>query len=80
MGFAAGYALDLYCDSAGDYSPGNPSDGVHDFNEFPHTFDGDSFADCARQARARGWRINRRARTALCPKCSRSANGGRAAA
>lgn len=81
MGYAAGYSLDLYCDNA-DADPNTPrnilagtgrprpNDGVHGWAEFPHTYTGETFGECAREARDRGWLINARTRKALCPKCS----------
>jgi len=60
MHYASGYTLDLYCDHI------NPR---HPFNAFPHTFVGETFAECARQARAKGWDVHHRDRTATCPIC-----------
>jgi hypothetical protein len=80
MTFAAGYSLDLYCDNADNidgsrpsfpgYGAGSGNDGLHGFRQFPVEFHGETWGDTAGQARALGWRINRRARTAFCPKCS----------
>lgn len=77
MGMASGYSLDLYCDNAGDGKPGgygygSPADG-HAFRAFPAEFYGETWSECARNARAAGWKIDRRERTAICPKCARKA-------
>jgi len=58
--YAAGYSLDLYCDYEND---------AHGFNEFPHTFTGETFTGCVRDARLKGWKIHKESRTATCPKC-----------
>jgi hypothetical protein len=60
--YASGYRLDLYCDRA------TRADGVHSFGEFPRIFTGETFAECARHARAAGWVIHRATRTATCPR------------
>ena len=58
--YASGYTLDLYCDHS------NPD---HRWNSFPHTFHGETFWQCAQEARAKGWVIHRD-RTATCPICN----------
>jgi hypothetical protein len=60
--YACGYTLDLYCDR-------QTKEYMHN-SDFPHSFFGETFADCARQARARGWVIHRKTRTATCPRCT----------
>ena len=72
--FAGGYTLDLYCDHwsgpiAGAERLDTP-DGYHSWTEFPHTFIGETWGQCAQAARRRGWVIHRNTRTATCPKCS----------
>jgi hypothetical protein len=57
--YASGYSLDLYCDR------------VHDRGYSAATFVGQTFADCAKQARFRGWKIHTATRTATCPSCVR---------
>lgn len=59
--YASGYALDLYCDH---------NNSRHGFDEFPHTFTGETFGECVKSARRRGWVIRTATRTATCPKCS----------
>jgi hypothetical protein len=70
--YASGYTLDLYCDRSGlDAVPTQDSpDGIHKWNEFPHTFLGETFGECAREARRHGWVIHTKTRTATCPTCS----------
>jgi hypothetical protein len=57
------YTMDLYCDAADWQAP------PHEFFEFPHQFHAETYGECARQARRRGWRLTRDDR-AICPKCS----------
>jgi hypothetical protein len=59
--YASGYQLDLYCDH---------DNGRHPFNAFPSTYLGETFAECAAHARADGWAIHYRTRTATCPLCT----------
>lgn len=61
MQYAAGYYLDLYCERV---------NVEHAFDEFPHQFYGETFGECAKEARSRGWVIKKPTRTAVCPKCS----------
>ena len=58
--YASGYSLHLYCDYL------NPE---HGYDEFPHEFTGETFMDCASQARKLGWKFHKATRTATCPKC-----------
>lgn len=72
MQYASGYTLDLYCDHSNER---------HGFDEFPHQYTGETFGECAKEARRNGWIIRSGARTATCPKCSgkrkdRSLGGG----
>jgi hypothetical protein len=67
--YAGCYSLHLYCDGG---TQDSMPDGVHTFDEFPHEFTGETFGECAGQARKRGWKIYRKTRTATCPKCSGS--------
>ncbi|MGY3592510.1 hypothetical protein ACVIGB_000541 [Bradyrhizobium sp. USDA 4341] len=61
-GYSSGYLLSLYCDHDGG--------GLHRFSEFPHSYTGETFGECARQARQDGWIIRTETETATCPKCS----------
>lgn len=74
MGIASCYSMDLYCDNLKVADPlavaETPADGVHYFNEFPHQYIGETFGECARQARDAGWLFRRDRVTVLCPKCS----------
>lgn len=65
MQYASGYSLNLYCDTEN-------IDGFnkHGWNEFPRTFTGETFNECAALARKEGWVIHRKTRTATCPKCA----------
>ena len=66
------YSLDLYCDRLKN-SPNDFEfqDGVHPYGVFPQQFTGETFAECAKQAKFLGWKIHRATRTATCPKCAR---------
>ena len=59
---ASGYAMDLYCEVAGS---------KHGYREGQAQFNGETWADCAKQARRAGWKINKRRRECICPKCVR---------
>jgi len=59
MQYSSGYVLDLYCDAC--YGPSNTD---------PAQFTGETFAECAREARRDGWSIFRKTRTARCPDCA----------
>jgi hypothetical protein len=61
-GYAGGYLLSLYCDHDGG--------GLHRFSEFPHAYTGETFGECARQARQDGWIVHTVTETGTCPKCS----------
>lgn len=61
MHYASGYTLDLYCDH---FNPGHP------LGASPYQFYGQTFAECAKQARDKGWVIHRKTRTATCPLCN----------
>lgn len=58
--YACGYSLDLYCDSGKD----------HNFEPFPKTFCGETFGECASEARKCGWIIKKKTRMATCPRRS----------
>lgn len=64
------YSLDLYCDNERI---------KHPYGEFPHQFTGETFGECARTARARGWIISRDRSRAICPMCSGKKRGWRRA-
>lgn len=64
--YASGYSLDLYCDQ-----PNQGEATKHSwFETYRETFVGETFADCARQAKKTGWKIHRKTRTATCPYCA----------
>ena len=55
-----GYTLDLYCDC----------DTVeHPHGEFSHTFIGETYTGCARDAKRSGWRLDKHRGLAMCPEC-----------
>lgn len=67
------YAMDLYCDRQRPKDYGAswqpvPA-GRHRDGEFPHTFEGKTYGECQRTARARGW-IFHRDGTVSCPRCA----------
>lgn len=64
--YAQGYTLALYCDQ---------NRGVLHNNDAKREFAGETFSDCAREARKAGWKIHRRTRTATCPQCVKLKNG-----
>jgi len=80
--YAAAFTLDLYCENKMSHSDkesnkewtrieGRPSaDGIHIWNEFPHQIVGWDRADAFREARKRGWRINKSTGTCYCPRCN----------
>lgn len=59
--YASGYSLDLYCDQ--DKHP--PAIGT-----YMETFTGETFGQCARDARRKGWVIHKD-QTSTCPFCNR---------
>lgn len=63
-----GYSLDLYCENA-DELRGTGRDGIHDYNEFPATYVGETHQECVGAARKDGWVVNINKGTCVCPKC-----------
>ncbi len=61
MHYASGYSLHLYCLRDENHDP---------WDIFPHEYFGETFADCAKEARKDGWIIRTNDRTAICPECS----------
>jgi DNA-directed RNA polymerase subunit RPC12/RpoP len=55
------YSLDLYCDKPND---------AHEYKEFPHEFNEEHGSTCRAEARKKGWVLNVKDGTAICPKCS----------
>lgn len=69
-----GYSLDLYCNNAEKYSNmygSGRGEDIHEFNEFPKNYFGESRQECVRAARSDGWKINLKAGTCICPKCNK---------
>lgn len=65
-----GYSMDLYCENAHELRGTGYGGDIHDYNEFPKTYAGETRAECVREARADGWKINIKAGTCICPKCT----------
>jgi hypothetical protein len=64
--YASGYSLDLYCDH---------ENNAHPWDSFPHQFTAETFGQCAKMARDRGWVFHYKTRTATCPMCARALGG-----
>jgi len=65
---AACYSMDLYCENYGDAAThGHLFEG---HNAGTATFTGETWGECAKQARDIGWRICHDQQTCYCPKCS----------
>ena len=65
--YAGCYTINLYC----DVQCGAVNCGHSDIEEPMAEFIGETFAECAREARKAGWQIHRKTRTATCPRCVR---------
>lgn len=59
--YAACYAMDLYCQRT----------DVHNVGSYMEQFTGETFAECAKAAKKRGWHINRKTRLGLCARCQK---------
>lgn len=57
---ASGYSMDLYCQVNGNQ---------HEYRQGQAQFFGETWTDCAKQARAAGWKIDKAKRECICPKC-----------
>jgi len=57
---ASGYSMHLYCEIEG---------AEHGYGDGQAQFDGETWADCARQARQLGWKINKQRRECICSSC-----------
>jgi hypothetical protein len=64
---ARGYSMDLYCDNESRCEQCRGDQAWR--GGLSESFVGETFAGCARDARARGWSVNRRKGTAYCPLC-----------
>ena len=67
---AACYSMDLYCENAAKGGPHVKGTCPHWWSEFPHVYTGETWGECARQARRDGWKIARNRQLAYCPDCS----------
>lgn len=63
------YSLDLYCDSGVRRPYGTPGHSGHDGGAVTYT--GHTYAQCAKQAKQDGWRLDNGNRTCLCPICAK---------
>lgn len=57
---ASGYSMDLYCQVKGNQ---------HAYRKGQAQFFGETWAECAKQAREAGWKIDKRKRECICPDC-----------
>jgi hypothetical protein len=64
------YSVELYCENAENDSDGKRGDCPDFWSSFPHVYTGETYGQCARQARRAGWVLTRDRRHAYCPKCS----------
>jgi hypothetical protein len=67
---ASGYSLHLYCDTPG--CPNQNCTGSADNPVVPGDFSHEERSVCYKMARKAGWVINMRARTVVCPICSKA--------
>lgn len=61
-----GYSIDLYCDGK--------DEGLHPRyweDNWKTDYSGETWAECAKQARQDGWYISRDRTKAYCPKCAK---------
>lgn len=65
---AACYSMDLYCEN----HAADPE--RHGYNYTPTTFTGETWGECAKQARIEGWRISRDSRQCWCARCAAEKN------
>ena len=71
MAEVSAYSMDLYCDEGCD-EPGYgmwPDPHGHKYDEFPHSYIGNTRGGCLKQARRQGWKFCKDGRI-LCPKHS----------
>lgn len=65
----SGYSMDLYCRHSGPVAENTIFDAAgHRYDAFPHQFLGETFRECARNARKRGWVFS--LGDVTCPQCS----------
>lgn len=60
--YAGAYDLHLYCDQ----KLGFPHD-----QDSRDEFVGETFSECVKLAKAKGWKIHHKTRTATCPDCAK---------
>lgn len=62
---ASGYSVDLYCDITDGFAHTR-------FNGGQGQFYGETWQDCAKQAKAEGWLISRDRQRCVCPACAKA--------
>lgn len=66
--FSGHYSLSVHC-AQWNGMPAVEGDIAHIFGGSPERCTGDDYAECAEHMLAKGWRISRRNRRAICPAC-----------
>lgn len=67
-----GYAMDLYCENAGETLAGTIYDAYgHRYDAFPRKFHGETALECRQQAYTRGWILRIAKGEAYCPMCAK---------
>lgn len=59
---ASGYTMDLYCEVEG---------AQHKYRGGMAQIGGETWADCVKQAKMIGWKIDKKKRECICPKCQK---------
>ena len=73
--YAAAFTLDLYCENMPvNYESWHKNPDHHEWEEFPHQFVEHDRKEAFRVARKRGWKINTKTRTCICPKCVKASH------
>lgn len=68
------YTLDLYCERREGLSY-EEDRKLHEHNEFPHQFSHELGSACRAAARKKGWILNLKEGTAICPRCAKKEKG-----
>lgn len=66
------YTMHLYCDGAKTCPNGGCKIGGGGESVPPAQCTGQTRGECAAKAKKRGWRLNHRTDTALCPACAKA--------
>jgi hypothetical protein len=62
----SGYALHLYCNNEDNCEFG------HEWESASAEYTGETYGQCAKLARAKGWRVSRDRTRCVCPDCARA--------